>query len=105
MTGGAKVYQKWKHTTALTSQSCRLQVQSVIFNDTTTVVELLSVNSPTNVVFSPVTLLMSNSTTADMKGIKQGKLGQELPVANKTVPITLVFEPLPKQVESFYIIE
>ncbi len=104
MVFGAKIYKKWKNAKTVCSSTENVQIKSITFTDTATIIDLLAVNNPTDIVFKSSTFLLCDSITAMIKSVKGYELGKMIPVANKTVPLTLIFNPLPKKTERFELI-
>lgn len=106
-TCGAKVYKTWKKPCVLNDNFGCLKLKSVIFTDTATIMQFVSENNPGPIRFLPCTLLMydGNEKPYFIKGCKEYKLGEWMPVENKVVPVTLWFEPMPKDTKVFDLYE
>ena len=104
---GAKVYKAWKKPCVLNANLGCLKLKSVVFTDTATIVQFVSENNPKPIHFFPFTFLMNENkeTPYFIKGCKEYKLGELMHVENKVVPVTLFFEPMPKETEVFDLYE
>lgn len=106
-TCGAKVYKTWKKPCVLNDNLGCLKLKSVIFTDTATIMQFVSENNPGPIRFQPFTFLINddNEKPYIIKGCKEYKLGEWMPVENKVVPVTLWFEPMPKDTKVFDLYE
>ena len=103
---GAKTYKTWKQPHVLKENIGCLKLKNVIFTDTATIVEFVSENNPGNIRFADSSFLLGeNGKHYQIKGCKEYKLDEWMPVAKKTVPVTLWFEPMPKKTQVFDLME
>lgn len=97
----------WENPASLYSNESSLNVSSVCFSDTATVVKLLATRPQNNIRFVSDTYLLGDSGKKYLvRSCNEYPLDRYMPVAKKeNVIITLVFDPMPRRQKSIDLVE